>query len=274
MKLYRSLLAVGMFLAVSNFATAAGAWLSSDLVTAEDCTNVGYSDVVEFIDTYYLPALGYLPAADDIEQQFFEAYAISSAVTLRSQLCLAESLELKELTDALKKEQALIKSGTSFGNNELLKQRELTNSADAQIRAATEEIGELSPEQKKTFTVGVATYLAGAYATSEMVKVVDDVAKKAAEDAKNSGDNLKDAAKDPRKAIGGLFKKKDKDKSSSGIKNPLKVVTFFTELLPGVKDQVVRLFETGTYLTKFSADKGIELPADATDKLNGVLDWE
>jgi hypothetical protein len=276
MKMIKLIVTIGMALGLASTSYAAknSAWLSNDVVTSESCTNIGYDDVVKFIDDYYLPALGYLPAADDIEEQFFEVYVISSAVTLRSQLCLAESLELKGLTDELLKEQALIKSGTSFGKNELEKQRQLTEAADLQIRQASEQVGELKPEQKKTFAMGVATYLAGAYATSEMVKVVDDVAKKAAEDAKNTGSDLKNAAKDPGKAIGGFFKKKDKSASDGALKNPAKVVTFFTELLPGVKDQVKRLYTTSTYLTEFSAKNGIELPADATSKLDGVLDWE
>ena len=253
------------------FAAKKSAWMSDKIVTSESCADLDYANVVKFIDDYYLPALAYLPQASDVEKQFFEVYVISSTVTLRSQLCLAESLELKDLTDELKKEQALIKSGTSFGKNEMQKQRELTDAANDQIRTATEQVKELAPEQKKTFTLGVATYVAGTYATSEMVKKVDDVAKQAAEDAKKTGSSLKDAASDPTKAIGGFLKKKDK---SSGIKNPAKVITFFTELLPGVKDQVQRLFETGTYLTKFSSTHGVELPADATNKLDGVLDWE
>lgn len=274
MKLCKALVAMGLAGAMALPAFADRGWSNDEFISADDCTNIDYEDAVRFVDEHFLPALGYLPAADDVEEQFFKVYVLSSAVTLRSQMCLAESLELKELTDQLKQEQALIQSGTSFGRNEILKQRELSEAADAQIRAASEQIEELSPEQRKTMTVGIATYLAGAYATSEMLQTVDEVAIKAGEDAKNSADNLKDLANDPGKALGGLFKKKNKSKSRNGIHNAAKVVTFFTELLPGVKDQVVRLFDTGTYLTQFSSMHAMELPADATDKLSGVMDWE
>ncbi len=243
------------------------AWLSDTIVTSENCTELSYSDTAEFMQEYYVPTLAYLPKADDIQEQFFKTYVMSSAVTLRSQLCLAEALEMKDLVAELKKEQAVIESGTSFGTNELEKQRAFTAKADEAIRAAAEEIDAIKPEQQKAFSMGVATYLAGAYSTVQMVKTVDEVAAKAADDAKEAAEKLKDAKRNPFGAAKGLFGKKDKGS------NPAAVVTFFTDLLPGVKDQAVRVYDTGGYLMEFSKEKGIELPADATENLSAGIPW-
>jgi hypothetical protein len=242
--------------ALGGPAMAQTAWTSDPIITSEKCTDLSYEKAVSFLNSHFIPAVAFLSDSKASEVQLLQAYAVSTALTVRSQQCLAEALELKEIGDKLRSEQAVIKSGTSLGKNEIEKQRKLSEEADELIRTAMTQERKLTPEQRKSFSIGAATYLASAYATSQLFQA----AEKTVQDNKGKGKGLGGLG-------GGLGGLKDAAQSA-------KYALLVGEIAKGVGAQVKRLGNTSKSLVAYAKTNNIELPADATSKLDSLVKWD
>lgn len=223
---------------------AHASWNQSSVISGSDCTSLGYDDVTSFLVTYYFPTLGYDPSHKKAGKKMMESYAIASALMTRSQICMAEALELKELTDSLKKQQAILAGGSSLSEKEINKHRKNAAAADKEIRAAAEAKAELTPEQRTTFGLGAGTYLAATYATYKLFNSIEDYTKATKDKAKNKG-------------LGGML---------GGGGTAVTVALISKGVLGLLKDAVT----TGGFLVDYSKEKKIGLPDDATNKLKEI----
>jgi hypothetical protein len=250
-------------------------WSAEAFVTAESCQQLTYADTLLFVNNHYAPAMAALSSSNNVESSFSTVYTLASTVLLRSQLCLAEALELKTVVEQLQQGQVLMQSGTSFGKNEIQKQRELSHEADLRIKEAAAQISELTPEQKQAFSTGVATYMAGAYSYLQMIKLLPELGQEAAGKTRGLLDLGTEAVSNPVSTFGNLLRRnKDGAAGAADAVASTSGAVFITQVLPDVKDQSVEVFETSQYLGQVVQDQGIELPADATDKLGEVMDWQ
>lgn len=231
-------------------------WASDPVVASEDCSSLDYKDVLSFLTKYFYPTLGFSDAQDKAGAQMMESYAISTSLVLRSQMCLSEALELKDVTDDLRKQQALISSGTSMSKREISKQRKLTASASAKIEQTAENIEKLTPEQRKNFTLGATTYLAGSFSTSELFKNIKAYAETTKEEVSGGGF-----------LSGGMNSTFGKIKGVLGTANTIRVIS------GGMPEHVKTLIDSSKFLMEYADQQQIELPPEATKSLTQSVEW-
>lgn len=249
-------LALSIFTIFSAYANDKPVWANDPVISSENCSSLKHKDVVSFLAKYFYPTLSYDSDQGTAGRQMMETYAIATSLTLRSQTCLAEALEIKGLTDKLKKEQALVSSGTSLSKKELKKQRKLSAEANEKIKSAASKVENLTPEQRKSFGLGTASYLAGAYATSELFKKI-----------KNYGEETASVASGLSSGKGFGMDTFNKIKGTLGAANTVRVIT------SGLKDHTKSLYSTSKFLMDYSKKQKIDLPSDATSSLNSAVDW-
>ncbi len=234
-------------------------WASDPVVASDDCSSLNYKDVLSFLTKYFYPTLGFSDAQDKAGSQMMESYAISTSLVIRSQMCLSEALELKDITDDLRKEQALITSGTSMSKREISKQRKLTASASAKIEETAASIEQLTPEQRKNFTLGAATYLAGSFSTSELFKNIKSYAEATKEEV--SGGGFLSGG------MSGMSSAFNKVKGVLGTANTIRVIS------GGMPGHVKTLIDSSKFLIDYADQQQIELPPEATKSLTQSVEW-
>ncbi|MEM8815973.1 MAG: hypothetical protein AAGE85_09100 [Pseudomonadota bacterium] len=242
------------------------AWTSDPVVSGEGCENLEYGEMAQFLDTYLAGSQTYAGSEKESGAQMLLNYTIASALVLRSQVCLAEALELKEIADDLKQQQAVLTSGTSLSKRQVKKQRKLTEQANAEIEATARELEELTPEQRERFGKGTAAYLFGTYATGQIFRSVDEyVVESAAE--------VQQDAKPKKSRFGGIPGLNQVSDAAQGAASVFRKATDVGVVFGGLKDHTVSLYETSRFLREYSEQNEIDLPDDATDRLAEVSDW-
>ena len=263
MKTLLSTLLVSLFfISLPALSADKPAWAKHPVIASDSCDSLEYSDVIEFLKKYYYPTLGYSSKQNEAGRQMMETYAIATSLILRSQTCLAEALEIKGLTDKLKKQQKLVSSGTSMSKRELKKQRKLTTDASAKITAAAKKTEQMTPEQRKRFSLGSAAYLAGTYATARLFKTMEDY-------ASETKDGVSALAGSSKKSGFGIPNMDDLKKAAGvfGTANTVRV------LFTGLQDHASNLYSTSKFLIEYSKEQKLDLPPDATEQLSSVVDW-
>lgn len=240
------------------------AWSSHAVMAGEGCDNLEYVEVAGFLQTHYYPSLTY-GSKEESGQQMLTNYAIAGTLVARSQTCLADALELKELSDDLREQMALLKSGTSMSKRQLEKQRALTAEANAEIEAAAARLENLTPEQRERVGKGTAAYLAGAYATSQLFRSIDEY-------LADTGEAMEQQSK-PKSRFGGLSGIGSVVETVGGAVSAVGKASDAGSIFVGLKDHVANLYETSQFLAAYSQEREIELPADATNQLAEFSDW-
>lgn len=263
---------VTLALAISGSAHAQrSAWVNEPVVTGDGCDDLDYEKVLTFVDNYLGDGLSY--GINDEEESgaaMMENYTIASALVLRSQVCLAEALELKKLADNLRKQQSVLTSGTSLSSRQMKRQRKITAKANEEIQETAAEIDELTPEQREAFGQGAAAYLLGTYATGQVFKSVDEYMIESAAATRAESEQAANATKSRFGNIPGADKVAGVAQAGVSIfKRAGETKTVFK----GLKDHTVDLYETSQFLRDYSSDNGVALPADATEQLAQVSDW-
>jgi hypothetical protein len=243
-------------------ATETQTWMSDPVATAEGCDHLTHLEIGQFLEKYLAPSLVYGAAEEESGRQMLVNYAIANSLVTRSQICIADALELKELADELKEQNALLTSGTSMSRQQIEKQRNLSAEADSKIEAAASEIAELTPEQRERFSKGVVSYLGGTYATAKVFQSVDDYVL----ESRNSVQREL-----TRQRGGGWLSKVTAGATAlaGGYVQAKEVTLVFS----GLKDHTGNLLRTSQFLVDYSKEKEIELPADATDQLGDFGNW-
>lgn len=242
-----------------------GNWATDPVATAGGCDNLEYVEIAQFLQTHYYPSLVYAGGKKKSGRQMLANYAIASTLVTRSQICLADALELKKLSDDLSKQAALLTGGTSMSKRQLKKQRALTAEANAEIEAATAQVDGLTPEQRERFGKGSAAYLAGAYATGQLFRSIDGYLIETKDDIKKSSGS--------GSGIGGLPGLGGVTEGIGGMVGAFGKAGKAGLVFVGLQDHVVNLYETSQFLTAYSQEQDIELPPDATDQLAEISDW-
>ncbi|NIB40219.1 hypothetical protein HBA55_11520 [Pseudomaricurvus alkylphenolicus] len=240
------------------------AWSEDPVIASEDCADLSYPKAIKFLEKYYYPLLDYSDESKEAGVEMMGTYLIAESLISRSQICLAEALELKSLKADLQKRQQILTSGTSMSRKEMKKQRKLSAKANKAITRTANKTDELTPKQRKVFTAGSATFLAGTYATS---RLKDAIAAYAAE----SGEDIQKAAEvDRSKGILGLVNKENV-KTVTSLFGKANTVSTLTS---GLKEHIPNLFKTGKFLVRYAEQQKLDLPPDATQQLSSVVGWE
>lgn len=235
-------------------------WANEPLLAGSQCDTLTVNNVNGFLQTYMVSQISNANA-ESAAKDAMDTYTLASVLVNRSQLCLAEALSLKEVSEDLLKEKEILLGGTSLGKKEIEQHREYSQQASIEIKNATAEIEKLGPEQQKSFVLGTATYLTGTYTTMQMKSALERYVAKTTNYAKN----LKN----------GVQPEKDKSYWDSIMDT---ASSFFGDgkliynLLAGLPDHAENMYETGKYFIEYAQQENLELPADVTDIFNDQ-DW-
>lgn len=253
--IYKSVLLLSLSLSVQ----AKSHWNTDPMMVSGGCDGMEYSEVLSFmanyVDTKY-------PADKKLaSEKMLADYSIAAALVNRAQECLAEALQLKDLADRLRREQALLSGGTSLSRKQIKRQRKLTMEANAEIQLAARGVEKLSPAMKQSFAQGTAAYLSGTYVTTQLYRGIDDYVKVAKDKMggtksshdKSTFDSVVDVFKDFPARIG-------------FGKSALTVMR-------GLHNHTLDLINTSRFLQAYSEQKAVKLPNDATKQLASVSDW-
>lgn len=258
MRLFANAMVFAAAILISSVSYSSSAqWATSPVISSSDCKSLDYQDIVKFLSTYFYPTLGYSKNQDAAGREMMESYAIATALVLRSQTCMAEALELKEVSDALKKEQVLVSSGTSMSKKEIKKQRKLSADASRKIEQAAKAKKDLTPEQRKLFSVGATAYLVGTHATSELFKKIEAYSKATSKEVQS----------------GGLFNRNSLEGSFNKVKGIVGTANTIRVISSGMKDHLKTLFHTSKFIMEYCKNEDIELPSEATDSITSSVEW-
>lgn len=233
------------------------AWQNEKLVTCDECNSITYDNVKSFVDAYYREEEKQRMSSGDeaAGQELMQSYTMASLLINRSQLCLAQALKLKEVTDDLLKEKEILLSGTSLSKKEIEKHREYSKEASQKIVSTTQETSTLTKEQRRNFSLGTATYLTGTYMTQKTAK---DVAKYIQVIAGNiSGETTAVTGND----ITNIF---NKGASMLKLSGATKAAGTLKNLSAGIDDHMLNLATTSKSIYRYSQKQNLKLPADTS----------
>ena len=233
------------------------AWQNEKLITCDVCDSITYDNVTSFLKAYNLEEQKQRASAKDEAKgrELMQSYTMASLLINRSQLCMAQALKLKKVTENLLKEKEILLSGTSLSKKEIKKHREYSKEAGQEIIDATKKTGKLTQEQRKNFTFGTATYLTGTYMTQKTVKdahkYLNTVSDKTQKDIK--------AAKD-----GNITTILKNGVNSMPFSSAATAANTVNDLSSGIDDHMLNLAATSKSIYKYSKQQKLDLPADAT----------
>ena len=233
------------------------AWYNEKLITCDVCDSITYDNVTSFLKAYNIEEQKQRASTKDEAKgrELMQSYTMASLLINRSQLCLAQALELKEVTEDLLKEKEILLTGTSLSKKEIKKHREYSKEAGQKIISATKKTENLTKEQQKNFSLGTATYLTGTYMTQKTVKdahkYLDTVSNKTAKDAKAVKNS--DMTTILNKGAD-LLPFSSAATAAATIKN----------LSSGIDDHMLNLATTSKSIYRYSQKQELKLPADAT----------
>ncbi|WP_427982870.1 hypothetical protein [Agarivorans sp.] len=223
-------------------------WYQDPVFAETDCDSLSSKMVTDLVARYTVSQ-----GTEDAGSEMMLMYTLSSALVNRSMLCISQALDLKDTTEQLLKEREILLSGSSLSRNEVEEHRLYSEEASDAIRQAAAEVDELQPEQRKSLVIGIATFLAGGYATGRLVDSGIDFAQDTADLAQGKG-----------LTVGNLLSKVTS--TFSGGKALYTVTT-------GMPEHVSNLYETGTYFIDYAHNQDLDLPEDATSQFMKVGAW-
>lgn len=189
----------------ASSASLAQSWTSDPIASRSDCLELNGNQVLAFVAKYYLPLLALSGGGNTTEGELVQSYIISSVLLTRSQICLAEALQIKGVTDDLKKQHQILISGTSMNDKKSLDEhRKLSENVNKKIDDAMKKNAELTPEQKKVFAVGTTIYGGATYAFVELNKAYANYVSNNTKDAKRT---ISGFTSNPAGALGGALRK-------------------------------------------------------------------
>jgi hypothetical protein len=251
----------------SNFADQAEeapAWASEPLIQEDKCDSFSKENITSFVLTYQQQPFTLQTSASEAGKRAMQTYTLASALINRSQLCLAESLNLKATSEILLKEKEILLSGTSLSKKEIEKHRAYSSEASKEIQLATSKIDELSPEKRKTFILGVGTYLAGSYQTVRIKEAVANYLSKTSDTVTANASLAQSSGNNP---VGWLVAGLNiATTATSGA------ATMYN-IGGGLPDHLTNLYDTSQHLIEFSQSENLSLPSDITDEFMSVTGW-
>jgi hypothetical protein len=241
--------------------SASAQWNSHPVIVAGGCENLEYTQIVGFLAEYIPANQTYSKSKIATAGAMQSHYTIATALVTRAQECLADALELKELGDRLRKQQAILTSGTSMSGGQIRKQRKLTAEANEEIQLAARQLANLTPVQRDRFSKGTSTYLAGTYATGQLYKAMGAYAASTASDAKKQVDSNDGSILD--KSV------RTVNTGKEWVQATLKL----RALSKNLHEHTIDLVRTGQFLRTYAEQRSVNLPSDATKRLSEVSDW-
>lgn len=237
------------------------AWHNEKLVTCDECNSITYDNVKSFVDAYYREEEKQSMSSNDeaAGQELMQSYTMASLLINRSQLCLAQALKLKEVTDDLLKEKAILLCGTSLSKKEIKKHREYSKEASQKIISTTRKTSTLTKEQRKNFSLGTATYLTGTYMTQKTAKDVAKYIQVIADNISNDSTAVTDS---------NITNILNKGASMLKLSGTAKAAGTLKNLSAGIDDHMLNLATTSKSIYQYSRKQNLKLPADASQYVN------
>lgn len=197
-----------------------GVWHEDPVIKSGKCVDIKGLELINFIDKHYVPLVKFEENQNLDGEKLVLAYAISSSLLTKSQICLTEALDIKGFTDDLEKQLQILKKGNSLDSDDLKTSRELSKNVDRKIRKALNKKQELKPEQRRSFSIGTTLYGGTIYALKQMKDPAVGYTKKY---GKSLTDFVKKAKDLPKQAptVKNIFKKEAQSPSGGAqtIKN-------------------------------------------------------
>lgn len=253
-----------------NKLTAAGSaekpkWISEALVTEDKCNTFTFDNVSSFVKSYDQAKLAADAKPEDkaAALKVMETYTLASILVNRSQLCLAEALELKETTESLLKEKEILLTGTSMTKSQIEEHRVYSMAASQEIKTAIDKAGDLQPKQRETFTLGTATYFAGSYTTAEIREDIQAYAKKTSATLSDTKDS----------ATNGGTLQSIMDGTIRAWESLGTAAKIMRNLGDGMDGHMKNLYQNSQFLLAYSKQQNLDLPPDATQLLSDTS-WE
>jgi len=236
-------------------------WAKEAFLTIENCADLNYTDMSDFL-------VKYLPASDNgkniqrAADKVMTSYMLAALAVNQANICLAESLDLKEAKEELLKEREILTSGTSMSAKEMEKHREYASNASAAIREKTLRSKNIEPAQQKSFILGASTYLLGTYKTYEIKEDADKLMEVAEADAK----------REKKKSSGGFSIGGLTDSITKGG-DYLAATGLLQDVLEGLPEHLPKLITTATFFIEYAKTQELELNEDATEEFNETIKW-
>jgi hypothetical protein len=235
-------------------------WADELLLAGSKCDTLTVENVNSFLQTYMKSKVLNVNN-ESAGKDAMDTYTLASVLVNRSQLCLSEALALKNVTEDLLKEKAILLGGTSLGAKEIEKHREYSRQASTEIKTATAKIGTLAPEQQKSFILGTATYLTGTYTTLQIKSAIEDYVNETSKDISGGADgSMSDDI------VGYWDTIVSKAGSTFGDGKLIYNIT------AGLPEHTENMYETGQYFIEYAQQENLDLPSDVTSMFNDQ-DW-
>ncbi|WP_100642413.1 hypothetical protein [Alteromonas facilis] len=240
-------------------------WANEPLVTQTMCDSFTLENITSFTNTYARnEQLNAGSSAEQAGKQAMDTYSLAAVLVNRAQLCMAEALELKDVTDTLLLEREILTSGTSMSEKEIEKHREYSASASTEIMSYSNQIDSITPEQRKLFLLGITTYLTGSYTTAKIEDAVATYTEKASDSLQRS---TQAASNSTNKVAGWLNAAVEVFNTSAS--GGSRLYSIGSGLVPHLQ----KLYETGEYLIEYASENDIELPDNATTEFLALGGW-
>lgn len=236
-------------------------WSKEAFLASENCADLSYTDMSEFM-LKYLPATGNSKKIKQASERVMTSYMLAALAVNQANICLAESLDLKDAKEELLKEREILTSGTSMSAKEMSKQREYAANASSAIREKTLKSQGIEPAQQKSFILGASTYLLGTYKTYVIKDDADKLIKVAEADMKKEKSKASSGF-----SIGGIV-----DSVSNGS-DYMAAYESLEDLTDGLPQHVTKLVATATFFIEYAESQELELDEDATAEFNEAIEW-
>jgi hypothetical protein len=236
-------------------------WADEALISGEQCDTLTVENIQSFL-IKYSQATELESGSKEIGDEAMNTYTLASVLINRSQLCLSQALALKSTTENLLKEKEILLGGTSLSKKEIEQHREYSQAASMQIKAATEQVDSLEPEQRKSLILGITTYLSGTYTTMKIKKVLNKYVDKTSDQISTITSGAK--TNFLSSAIGVV---------SGSLNNALSDGNKIYNIVTGLPEHGKSLYETGTYFIDYAKQQDLDLPTDTTEDFLSTTDW-
>lgn len=237
-------------------------WTNDAYLTSNSCfddseTNTASLVVANIVSRYMTK--NYVTDVGVASYQLVQDYLIASLLVNRGNLCLAQSMGLKEVEEELLHEQQILLSGTSVSKKEVARHRKIATSASEKIEAAADQLSEMAVDKKRYFTAGSITYLLGIVQTVRIKQSFDNVL--------NASKSTVASTVASAKSEGAL----GLGRTLAGVGSLIKGGGGVAKVSKGIPKHLSNLVASGNTIMKYSEKYDVPLGEDVTDEFANVL---
>jgi hypothetical protein len=241
-------------------------WSNEAVFANASCSSFSFEEVHKFIQNAYVAVtLEAMTSGSSNGAEVVQNYFLSAALINRANTCIASALELTKVMADLEIERQILLGGTSIDEAQLVEHRRASKAVTQAIREKVAELDRVRPEQRKTMSIGISTFLGGTYTGVETLKDLVDLSKGTADQIEKAGDDVK-RANDSGGILGGIIVAAEKTyENAAGVFSKGSNIKFISA---GMKDVVEDWYKTASVLSAFAKVNDIDIPESASDYYN------